>query len=303
MSQIVRAQSRSSLEVTARDLCKKLNGRWSGTKGMACCPAHDDRTPSLSVSLGRNAILFHCFAGCTQSEVLTALAHQGVDQRDLFDGGSVPFDGPARVDVLPSRAARRIWREARYISGTRAKAYLEARSILASSPMLRFNAQTPLGPKSAVRFLPAMIAAVSLDEGVIAVHRTFLDGALPCKAGFDKPKRALGRLGEGAVRLFPPKDGCLGLAEGVESALSARALTGIPCWATLGNERFGLVAIPESVTELHLFVDADQGGDLAAKRGQSAYAQSNSRIFVRKPSLPGTDWNDELVNWTARRKI
>tara|TARA_R110002096_G_scaffold203849_2_gene389259 strand:+ start:5914 stop:6825 length:912 start_codon:yes stop_codon:yes gene_type:complete len=302
MSQIVRAQSRSSLEATARDLCKKLNGHWSGTKGMACCPAHDDRTPSLGVSIGRNAVLFHCFAGCAQSEVLTALAHQGVDQRDLFDGGSVPFDGPARADLRPLRAALRIWRKARYISGTRAKAYLEARSILASSPMLRFHTQTPLGPKGAVRFLPAMIAAVSLDEGVIAVHRTFLDGALPCKADFDKPKRALGRLGEGAVRLFPPKDGRLGLAEGVESALSARALTGIPCWATLGNERFGLVAIPESVTELHLFVDADQGGDLAAKRGQSAYAPGSRRILVRKPSLPGTDWNDELVNWTERRK-
>jgi transposase len=33
---------------------------------MCCCPAHDDRTPSLSVTLGRKAILFHCFAGCSK---------------------------------------------------------------------------------------------------------------------------------------------------------------------------------------------------------------------------------------------
>ena len=54
-------QSTQSLEATARQLCKSRDGRWSGSKGMARCPAHDDRTPSLGVTLGRRAILFHCF--------------------------------------------------------------------------------------------------------------------------------------------------------------------------------------------------------------------------------------------------
>jgi DNA primase len=44
---------------------------------MACCPAHDDSTPSLGVTLGRKAILFHCFAGCDQQAVLAALAREG----------------------------------------------------------------------------------------------------------------------------------------------------------------------------------------------------------------------------------
>ena len=47
--------SRTSLEDTARKICESRGGKWSGTKGMACCPAHDDRTPSLGVSLGRQA--------------------------------------------------------------------------------------------------------------------------------------------------------------------------------------------------------------------------------------------------------
>ena len=46
----------------------------------------------------------------------------------------------------------------------------------------------------------------------------------------------------------------------------------IPCWATLGNERFGLVTIPESVRELHLFVDNDAGGLLADGGAREAYA-------------------------------
>ncbi|MEW4468494.1 toprim domain-containing protein [Parasphingorhabdus sp. JC815] len=303
MSKILSDRTRSSLEATARELCIKLGGHWSGAKGMACCPAHDDRTPSLGVTIGRSAILFHCFAGCAQSEVLAALARTGVNQCDLFNGNSQAFSQRVQIEPRPHRAALRIWRESTDISGTQAKAYLEARAILASSPMLRFHAQTPLGPKGAVRFLPALIAATSLDEGVVAVHRTFLHDKLPCKASFEKPKRALGRLGESAVRLFQPINGRLGLAEGIESALSASALTGIPCWATLGNERFGKVTVPESVTELYLFVDADKGGELAAKRGLSIYSREDRCIHIRKPSSPGTDWNDELVNWTARHNI
>ena len=115
--------------------------------------------------------------------------------------------------------------------------------------------------------------------------------------------RALGSLGEAAVRLFAPADGKLGLAEGIESAMSAYALTGIPAWATLGNERFGLISIPESVTELHLFVDHDDGGHLAVERGLSAYARKGRTIHVRTPFVRGTDWNDELQAWLRRKAV
>jgi hypothetical protein len=87
----------------------------------------------------------------------------------------------------------------------------------------------------------------------------------------------------------------LGLAEGIETALSATSLFGIPCWATLGNERFGLVSIPESVRELYLFVDHDEGGRLAERRARNAYAIANRRIATQVPETPGFDWNDELV--------
>ena len=296
------AHPASFLEANARSICLRLKGRWSGSKGMACCPAHDDRTPSLGVSLGQNAILFHCFAGCSQDEVLSALDRIGIDPRDLFSRRGVRMEQATRAGVDPSPNALRIWRASQLLPNTPAKTYLEARAIRASSRELRFHPRTPLGPKSAVRFLPAMIAAVSLDEGPIAIHRTFLSETTLEKAEFGNPKRALGELGAGAVRLFPPVGGKLGLAEGIESALSARALTSIPVWATLGNKRFGIVAIPDSVTELHLFVDADKGGKIAAERAFDAYGRDSQTIKVRIPSVPGTDWNDELVRWCASRK-
>src|SRR3546814_5294405 len=64
----------------------------------------------------------------------------------------------------PSAAALRIWRDAKPLHASPAKVYLESRGILAASPALRFHPRTPLGPKGRTRFLPAMIAAVSLDE-------------------------------------------------------------------------------------------------------------------------------------------
>ncbi|QDK31633.1 toprim domain-containing protein [Sphingomonas sp. IC081] len=287
------------LERRARTIVESLQGTWSRGKGMCCCPAHDDRTPSLSVTLGRKAILFHCFAGCSNEEVIAALDRQGVRSRDLFDGS-----GAVAADRLEKRTfnsnARRLWHSATAISDGPAEGYLAQRGILRASDQLRYLERTPLGPRGAVQFLPAMLAAVTTDIGIIAVHRTFLDTPSAKLAAFDRPKRALGSLGCGAVRLAPPAAGRLGLAEGIESALSATQMFGVPCWATLGNERFGLVAIPESVRELHLFIDNDRGGELANQRALKAYSASCRVIQSRAPASAGFDWNDELKARLAR---
>ena len=286
------------LERQARAIVESLDGTWRRDKGMCCCPAHDDRTPSLSVMLGRKAILFHCFAGCSNEDVIAALDRRGVRRQNLFDcSGPVDFQPKKNLPFSPN--ARRLWQSASAITGSPAERYLAERGLMSTSDQLRYLGRTPLGPRGAVRFLPAMLAAVTTDIGVIAVHRTFLDVASGKLAGFERPKRALGSLGCGAVRLAPPVQGHLGLAEGIESALSAMQLFGIPCWATLGNERFGLVSIPESVRELYLFIDNDAGGTLAEERAMKAYAEPHRVIHSRAPTSPRFDWNDELTSQLA----
>lgn len=47
----------------------------------ALCPAHEDRQRSLSVWLGREAILIGCWAGCEKPRILQAI---GLSMRDLF---------------------------------------------------------------------------------------------------------------------------------------------------------------------------------------------------------------------------
>jgi hypothetical protein len=264
---------------------------------MCCCPAHADRTPSLSITLGKRAILVHCFAGCTNEAVMQGLAKVGVRISDLFDGKGGAYTPTPREEIA-DRNALRLWRDAAILADSPVARYLAGRAISTFSPDLRFHPRTPLGSKGAVRFLPAMVAAVRNDVGVLALHRTFLDRAGRGLAPFDQPKRALGSLGSGAVRLAFPRGCRLGLAEGIETALSAMQLFGIPCWATLGNERFGVVTIPESVRELHLFVDNDAGGLLADERAREAYACEGRRIFTRRPEQANEDWNDVL-----RRRI
>ncbi len=53
-------------------------GRW-----IAPCPAHEDRSPSLSVrETDDGRVLIHCFGGCPTQLVLQAI---GLDFGDLFD--------------------------------------------------------------------------------------------------------------------------------------------------------------------------------------------------------------------------
>jgi hypothetical protein len=51
------------------------------SKWLACCPAHDDKTPSLAIKLADDRILIHCFAGCDVSSIISAL---GLELSDLM---------------------------------------------------------------------------------------------------------------------------------------------------------------------------------------------------------------------------
>jgi hypothetical protein len=246
------------------------------------------------VTIGAKAVLFHCFAGCTNEAVLDALARNGIRLTKLFSGAAITLPPSVPTVAAPNHNAVRLWQEAHPLSASLAFQYLHNRGITTSNPELRFHPRTPIGPKASVQFLPAMLAAVRSDAGIIAIHRTFIDPATAKIASVDAPKRALGSLGLGAVRLGWPFDRKLGLAEGIENALAATQLFGIPCWATLGNERFGTAAIPESVTKLHLFLDADVGGRLAERRARQIYTRPGLTIVSRSPEREGQDWNDVL---------
>ena len=281
-------RAETSLEQEGRTLVERLGGRWTPRGGMCRCPAHDDRTPSLSVRPGRTRLLLHCFAGCDRSAVLRALA-----SARLIDPGPPAAPVPrARDRNGLEGAALRLWGAAGDIAGSPAAAYLAARGVTAGSPELRFHPRTPHGSGPAACFRPAMIAAVRDGSGLVAIHRTFLDPGKPRIARLPAAKCALGTLGSGAVRLGGVARR-LGLAEGIETAMSVSILFGLPCWATLGSERFALVRVPPDTAELVLFLDNDVGGRRAERIARSAFAHLPV-VEARYPRRAGADWNDVL---------
>lgn len=54
-------------------------GRRSGASWVACCPVHEDRTPSLRLRDSIDGhVLVHCHAGCQQAAVIAALRDLGL---------------------------------------------------------------------------------------------------------------------------------------------------------------------------------------------------------------------------------
>lgn len=277
-----------SIDQEGQLLVERLGGRWGADGGMCRCPAHSDRMPSLSVRPGRSRLLFHCFAGCEPSAILRALKASG-----LLDPYSKVAGESAGRGFDRNAAALRLWREGRSIARTPAAAYLASRGLEIHSAELRYHQLTALGRAPLTQYRPALIAAVRDDSGIIAVHRTFVDDLGQGLARIANPRCGLGRFGRGAVRLggAGPR---LGLAEGIETALSATQLFKVPCWATLGSERFRRVALPPETSELLLFLDHDEGGRRAERLAREAFAD-RLHIEAHYPEGQGDDWNDVLL--------
>lgn len=76
----------------------------------ACCPAHDDRKPSLSITLAQSgAILLKCWTGCSAEEITGAI---GMEMVELFPPSDrhhspperKPFSADQAVNVIASDA-------------------------------------------------------------------------------------------------------------------------------------------------------------------------------------------------------
>ena len=74
---------------------KGRNGSWT-----ACCPAHEDKSPSLSIREGEDGrVLVHCFGGCDVQAVLSAV---GMDMSDLFPERQERYEGQTSKQMKPA---------------------------------------------------------------------------------------------------------------------------------------------------------------------------------------------------------
>ncbi|HWG75551.1 MAG TPA: toprim domain-containing protein [Steroidobacteraceae bacterium] len=143
---------------------------------------------------------------------------------------------------------------------------------------------------------PALIAEVRDAAGELAtVHVTYLEGGKKLQA--DAPRKLLsgveGREGC-AVRLMQPAE-VLGVAEGIETALSAAALDNVPVWSALTTSLLAKFEPPSAVQTLRIYADRDEAGLLAAGRLMERL-QGRVRFELRVPASPAKDFNDALLS-------
>lgn len=75
-------------------------------KWKACCPAHEDKNPSLAISeTSDGTVLLKCWAGCTVQDIVSAI---GLELRDLFPGNKQSRRGPSKEAIEHERMVYRI---------------------------------------------------------------------------------------------------------------------------------------------------------------------------------------------------
>ena len=284
--------------MNAAELTRALQGRWNGTSGEARCPAHKDKTPSLSLRDGDDGrLLTHCFSGCSAEAVWAALADAG------FVGGEIGDRAPIsrqRENSNHQPHALDIWRSTRPAEGSPVEQYLRGRGLTIPIPhTIRYHPAL-LHPDIA-QHLPAMVAAVAnVERKVTGIQRIFLtmDGR---KAPLTRPKMALGTLRGGAVRLAPTTDR-VWLTEGVEDGLAVMQMMGEPAWAVLGTSGFKSVELPENIKQVILAPDGDEAGQHVIKETAARLASQGRE--VRAAKLPaGRDWCDVLDQYEERAGV
>ena len=216
----------------AETIISELKGRWHGTHGIARCPAHEDRTPSLSVKEREGKLLLYCHAGCDFSEVVDALRSRGLakeprqhHQRQMRRRKSASI----KTDYDTRQIARAIWKSAKPIAGTTGERYLQNRGIAIEIPVsIKFDylKHVPTG-----LVFPSIVAPIQDSDGKLcAIHRIFLRSDGEGKANVTNPKMSLGPMSGGTVRLGAAND-TVALVEGIEDAFAVQQMTGQPAWA------------------------------------------------------------------------
>ena len=147
--------------------------------------------------------------------------------------------------------------------------------------------------------MPALVAKVTdKDNRPVALHRIYLT-AQGEKAAVSKSKMLLGSMPEGSAIRLMPYETQIGVAEGIETAISAFAIFGIPTWAAVTAGGMEKWTPPDICTTVWVFGDNDKTytGQLSAYKLAWKLAQLErfEVVKVAIPDIVGADWNDVLT--------
>lgn len=290
--------------VDLHTFARVLGGEVHRNQVIAPALGHSPEDRSLSIRFDPQApdgFLVHCFGeGDSLAEKDRIRAILGYRRSELNPHYSAFQNSVSERDEKKRTAqALAIWQQSHDPHGTVVETYLRSRSLVlpehAAGEAVRFHPQCPFAGQRT----PAMVCLVRnvVTNEPRAIHRTALSRDSHKVEVNGKDRLALGPISGGAIKLTPDQGvtTCLGIGEGIESALSLRNMPEFgpsPVWSLIsagGVEGFPMLSGVES---LWIAVDHDEVGVGAARSTAQRWQASGAEAFLITPSAPGADLND-----------
>jgi len=276
---------------TAHDVAEAFNLRRQGREFRGVCPICQANKMELAVWDDDGKLRCKCFYG-------------SCDSQDLFyvligrDALPAPINRRGeRQQFDRTELAKQLWQDTICSASTLVKKYLLSRAITVDIPAdLRFH--PCLKHKPSGQYHPAMVAAIRDVKGNLqAIHRTYL-GLNGQKASIENPKMSLGPLQGCAIQLAEPGP-VLGLAEGIETALSVMQMGSIPTWCAVNAGNMREIRLPKCVQEVIIFADNGGPGEKAAQDAAAVFSQDELSVRIAYPPTGFDDFNDLLMKGGA----
>lgn len=289
-------------------------GRWSeilptfgitnevGTNKHSECPICGKKKFRIDNKEGSGSYICVCSSGYGYKLIERAT---GLDSSSILKGikDIIGYDEPEEFSKpkinLNLDTALKDWKRSVTLAGTPAEKYLNNRGIW-------------IMPKGGVKWidsikdseygeLSAMYAIASNEKGEpVYRHVTYLRGRE--KADVEKSKKMLTlqkKDGSVAIKLFPHQT-TLGIAEGIETALSVNQQFKCPCWATLNASLMKKFRAPKGVDHLIIWADRDRGGTGLAAAFECGRANIYASNDIAKVTIKWTervgDFNDYIFH-------
>ena len=263
------------------------------------CPICE-RAKKFRINTHNKTVMYICT--CGSGDIFKLLMQTtGLDFKhlardiDRIIGNSPDYETPIKPRRDYEKELFNHWRTLKPIRKTSVERYLQSRGIY-RLPMRAMKISG--GDDKSVMFCVA-----TNDQGnPVITHQTYLEGDK--KAQIEVPKRTskVDKERESvieesiAVRLFDVQT-CLGISEGIETALAAHQLYECAVWATMNSNFMKKFRAPPGVEHLIIFADSDRNGTGHAAAfvcGHSNIMAKNDikKVTIRWPDLG--DFNDVL---------
>ncbi|MGX8948478.1 DUF7146 domain-containing protein [Providencia stuartii] len=199
------------------------------------------------------------------------------------------------------------------LKNTSAALYLQERGVF-SLPVesVRFCENQPVKTPNGVQHFQAMWAIATDSKGKACyLHRTYLNGSKKAPVSVVKKMNSLqddkylDYAESVAIRMFPVAS-TLGVAEGIETALSCKQIYNVNTWSTMNANNMTKFIAPKGVRHLIVFADTDWSatGHAAAFECANRNLMANNDVELVSVRWPDNgDFNDALVGTCEVREL